>query len=164
MKIGNLLPGKAVTVRLGIVAKLEVVDKSYALLLSPTFTPRYVNRALMQDEDASLPEGASAPALLASRLPYSWEVEVDIAASGPIERLVCVSHKVEIQYGEGRRTARLAMKGPESPDSDFSLLYRYQGISEPAVYLQESQALPKEVAAMVSFFPDFCEASPGSGH
>lgn len=83
MKIGALLPEKSVTVKLGVVIKLEVVDKSYALLLSPTFTPRYVNRALM-NEDEEVPAGASTTAVKSEKLPYKWEVEVDIAATGPI--------------------------------------------------------------------------------
>ena len=164
MNIGNLQPGRSLTVQLDIVAKLEVVDKSWGLLLSPTFTPLFVNRVQGDDDEEKkeLPSGATTPAVLTSKLPYTWEVEVDIVANGPIQRLVCFSHKVDIEYGEGRRSARLAMKLPEAPDSDFNLVYRSQDISEPKLYLQPSEAHSKEIAALVSFFPDFCPPTPSA--
>ena len=117
MNIGNLQPDRSLTLHLDIVAKLEVVDKSWALLLSPTFTPLFLNPRLTDQSGGVAPapvppSGATTPALPSSKLPYSWEVEVDIVANGPIHRLVCFSHKVDIQYGEGRRSARLAMKLP----------------------------------------------------
>ena len=45
MNIGNLKSGTSVTVKLGILMKLEVVDKSWTLILSPTFTPRFANKS-----------------------------------------------------------------------------------------------------------------------
>ena len=137
MNIGNLQPDRSLTVQLDIVTKLEVVDKSWGLLLSPTFTPLFVNKVQGDDEEEKkeLPAGATTPAVSTSKLPYTWEVEVDIVANGPIQRLVCFSHKVDIEYGEGRRSARLAMKLPEAPDTDFNLVYRSQDISEPKLYL-----------------------------
>ena len=114
MNIGNLQPDRSLTIKFDIVAKLEVVDKSWGLVLSPTFTPLFVNRVKGDDEEEEkeLPAGATTPAVSSSKLPYTWEVEVNIVANGPIQRLVCFSHKVDIKYGKGRRSARLAMKLP----------------------------------------------------
>lgn len=51
MNIGNLMPDKSLTVKLSLVQKLEVFDKSWLLSLSPTFTPRYYNKANQDKED-----------------------------------------------------------------------------------------------------------------
>ena len=68
MNIGNLQPDKSLTVQLDIVTKLEVVDKSWGLLLSPTFTPLFVNK-VQGDDDAEvikeLPAGGTTPAVSA---------------------------------------------------------------------------------------------------
>ena len=52
MHIGNLLPGRRLTVKLGILLRLEVVDKSFALLLSSAFVPHAVNRSALLDADS----------------------------------------------------------------------------------------------------------------
>ena len=36
------------------------------------------------NEDEEVPAGASTTAVKSEKLPYKWEVEVDIAATGPI--------------------------------------------------------------------------------
>lgn len=41
MKIGNFEPDKRITVKIGILHKLDVSDKSWTLRLSPTFTPYF---------------------------------------------------------------------------------------------------------------------------
>lgn len=39
MKIGNMVPGQELSVRITFLVKLPVFDKSWAFVLSPTFTP-----------------------------------------------------------------------------------------------------------------------------
>ena len=51
MSIGNLPPGKSLTLQLDVVTKLAVVDKSWGLLLSPTFTPLFVSKLQEDDEE-----------------------------------------------------------------------------------------------------------------
>ncbi len=129
MNIGSLKPGKSVTVKLSIVFSLEVIDKSWALTLSPTFTPLFHNKS----EGAAVARVA-VPAI--QEVPYTWEVEVDIKANGPIERLVCESDEIELKYGDtDKRTASLSMKSPSPPDHDFVLLYRSADINRAKLYI-----------------------------
>ena len=77
-------------------------------------------------------------------------------ANGAIDRLVCLSHPgIKPVFGEERRTVRIALAGPKALDTDFCIAYRSEDINEPQVFLQPSIKYPEEVAALVSFFPDF---------
>lgn len=68
MKIGNFEPDKQITVKLGILQKLDVFDKSWMLRLSPTFTPYYQSKAAVGGNKV-------ARFLSAKNLPYQWEVD-----------------------------------------------------------------------------------------
>ena len=81
---------------------------------------------------------------------------MEILTQGTIERLVCPSHKLEFAYGRERKYAHLKTQKKEAPNTDFVLMYRASEISAPQIYLQESEEYKNEVAALVSFFPDFC--------
>lgn len=39
MKIGNMVPGQEMSIRITFLVKLPVFDKSWAFVLSPTLTP-----------------------------------------------------------------------------------------------------------------------------
>ncbi len=41
MNIGNLLPKRELTIRLTMLVRLPIFDKSWALILSPSMTPRF---------------------------------------------------------------------------------------------------------------------------
>lgn len=102
MKIGNFEPGRKVTVKLGILHKLEVVDKSWTLRLSPTFTPFYKMQTKPKTKDKSDISFVSA-----KELPYQWEVNVEILSTGIIERLLSPSHKLQFTYGAERKYAQV---------------------------------------------------------
>ncbi len=57
MQIGNLLPGKEVSLRLDLLQTLEVFDKSWMLALSPTLTPCFLNKARAEADPVSQQEG-----------------------------------------------------------------------------------------------------------
>ena len=72
---------------------------------------------------------------------------------------MCLSHPgIKPEFGEERRTVRVALSGAKALDTDFCIAYRSQDISEPQLFLQPSVKHPEEVAALVSFFPDFTNA------
>ena len=62
MSIGNLPPGKSLTLQLDVVTKLAVVDKSWGLLLSPTFTPLVTKEQADDEEEEKkeLPDEATS--------------------------------------------------------------------------------------------------------
>ena len=81
---------------------------------------------------------------------------MQITAHAPITRLVSLNHELTTQYGESNRTAACSVKEEGEAGPDFILLFRSADISEPQIYLQESEAHSSEMAALISFFPDFC--------
>ena len=148
MTIGNLQPKRSLRLQLSFLQNLEVFDKSWALSLSPTFAPSFCNAAALTIGEKSQSEIA----------PYSWEVNVEIIAHSQITRLLSYHHKVEPEYGEGRRTAKFSLKGNE-PSPGFSLIFRSVDINEPKIYCQKSEKHGDERAYFISFFPDFCPPS-----
>ena len=149
MDIGNLLPQKKITVKLTLLQSLDVFDKSWMLSLSPTLTPSFTNHAIgggNQKQPQQLEKGAV----------FEWEVSVQITAHAPITRLVSLNHELTTHYGEGNRSVLCSVKGEGEAGPEFMLLFRSADISEPHIYLQESETHSSEMAALISFFPDFC--------
>ena len=86
-----------------------------------------------------------------------WELEVDILAKSRLERALCLTHHPEVVFGSEHRSARLTLQDTGLLHGPFALLVRAADIHEPKVFLQRSFKHPQEIAAGLSFFPNFAE-------
>ena len=70
-----------------------MVNKTWTLTLSPTFAPRYQEFSATASTD-DLPAAVTAKVVEASKLPYKFNVNVQILSPGRIEELICHTHKI----------------------------------------------------------------------
>eukprot|EP00826_Nyctotherus_ovalis_P020298 TRINITY_DN1635_c0_g5_i1.p1 TRINITY_DN1635_c0_g5~~TRINITY_DN1635_c0_g5_i1.p1 ORF type:complete len:575 (+),score=109.59 TRINITY_DN1635_c0_g5_i1:316-2040(+) len=148
--IGNLQPGKEAVIVTRYVKLLETENGSWSFRIPLTYIPTY--------SCEYLPCIQPSPQFVkGNKLPYKWDLSMNINASRAITRVASPSHKISFEFKESNKGAAVTLANQnEIPNTDFILFYKTEDFGKPSVVLQKSEEYD-EYAAMISFCPMFGE-------
>ncbi len=131
VSVGRLMPGEEATVRISHVSRAESHDRGLRLRIPTTVSPRYVPPEQLRTGDPADLDAILPPTVL-GRVPYGLTMKVELSAPGPVRRIACPSHPVEVSVKGRRATVALAGRDIQL-DSDFVLEIELEKPSAPAV-------------------------------
>ncbi len=99
VRVGNLKPRQAVTIRLTYVMDLDIVDKSIRLAFPTTIAPRYATATGTDPIDAAIDGQALNPPHVLS-VPNGISAEVEIDLGKMLAGVTSPSHKIEVTRGK----------------------------------------------------------------
>lgn len=123
MNVANILPGEDVKVELAYTELLVPVDGEYQFTYPTVVGPRYANRTEPGERWVANPytHQGEKPA-------YGFDLEVNLAAGMPIQKVACPSHKTLVAFdAPGAAGIRLDPSETHGGDRDFILKYRLAG-------------------------------------
>jgi Ca-activated chloride channel family protein len=161
VRVGNLKPRQAVTIRLTYVCPLERADRQIRVAFPTTAAPRYATATATDPLDAMIDGDALNPPHVLS-VPYgiTMEVQVDLgrrlkAVTSPSHRIsVCPGRDINGHDADGRQAlVTLAAHGVSEMDRDIVLNIELPREHEPVV---EAAPGPDGASYLaVSFVPEF---------
>ena len=103
VRVGNLKPKQAVTIRISYVASLDRVDRSIRVTFPTTIAPRYATASGMNPIDAAIEGDALNPPHVWG-VPYGLSMEVDVDLRQKIKSITSPTHSISASSlaGEGR--------------------------------------------------------------
>ena len=124
MNVANIMPGDVVRVEMSYTELLVPTDKVYEFVYPTVVGPRYSNQPA---SDAPSPDKwIQNPYLHESEAPpYTFDINVNIAAGMPIQKLFCTSHKVDVHY-HGNSTASIDLEPTEKAGGNRDYILKYQ--------------------------------------
>jgi Ca-activated chloride channel family protein len=106
VRVGNLKPRQAVTIRLTYVTDLQIVDRAIRLSFPTTIAPRYATASGTDPIDAAIDGDALNPPHVLS-VPYGLSMEMEIDLGKALANVTSPSHRLTLPPspgtpGEGR--------------------------------------------------------------
>ena len=126
--IGNLPPGKEVTVKLTYVSELAVDEGRLRFVIPTTVSPRYAPAQDRIGTGRSDEEALNPP--VASTVPYGMNLSVHIAMPGTISAVESPSHPISMKLNDREATITLGQK-ESALDRDFVLSIDAVGLDAP---------------------------------
>ena len=124
MNVANIMPGDVVRVEMSYTELLVPTDKVYEFVYPTVVGPRYSNQTASTAPSSEqwiqnpyLHEGEAPP--------YTFDINVNIAAGMPIKKLFCTSHKVDVHY-HGNSTASIDLEPVEKAGGNRDYILKYQ--------------------------------------
>ena len=154
VRVGNLKPNQAVTIRLTYVCALDRADAGIRVAFPTTVAPRYVSGAGTDPLTAAVDGDALNPPHVL-RVPYGLTMEVDVDLGRPLKGIASPSHALRVQDRGGRRAMVTLAGGVAEMDRDVVLEVALHKEHEPVV----QAAAGKDGASFlaVTFLPEFDE-------
>jgi Ca-activated chloride channel family protein len=150
VRVGNIKPKQAATIRLKYVCPLERVDKSIRVSFPTTLAPRFV--AGSDPIEAAIDGDALNPPHVLC-VPYGISMEVDVALGRQVTSARSPSHAISVANGEDG-TCRISFAGGIAEmDRDVVLLLDLAREHQPCV--QASRGSEGESYLAVTFVPEF---------
>ena len=167
VRVGNLKPGQAVTIRLTYVCALERTDRQIRVAFPTTVAPRYATATGTDPLGAMIDGDALNPPHVLD-VPYGLTMEVEVDLGRALKAITSPSHRITVHPPRHRTAAHadaetdsdwryalvtLAGKGVTEMDRDLVLNVELPREHEPVV-----QAAPGPDGASylaVSFVPEF---------
>ena len=124
MNVANILPGDIIQVELSYTELLVPIDKVYEFAYPTVVGPRYSNQ---KAETAPASENwIQNPYLHQGESPtYTFDIQVNLSAGLPIQKVFSPSHKVNINY-DGPADATIALEKSEQYGGNRDYILRYQ--------------------------------------
>ena len=139
VRVGNLKPRQAATLRLTYIAPLDRQDKSIRVALPTTVAPRFTTSTGVDPVEAIIDGDALNPPHVLT-VPYGLSMEVDIALGRQVSRVSSPSHRVTIANGEDATTCRVSFAGGVTEmDRDIVLLVDLAASSSRACKLARAK-------------------------
>jgi Ca-activated chloride channel family protein len=152
VRVGNLLPRQAVTVRLTYVCPLERADRAVRVAFPTTVAPRYVTATATDPMDAQVDGDAlNPPHVLA--VPYGLTMEVEVDLGRPVRRMTSPSHSIRVTGGDETRSTITLSAGVTEMDRDIVLSIELE--KEHAPVVQVARGTHGESYLAVTFVPEF---------
>ena len=152
VRVGNLLPRQAVTVRLTYVSPLERVDRAIRVAFPTTVAPRYVTATATDPLDAQVDGDALNPPHVLT-VPYGLTMEVEVDLGRPVRRITSPSHPIAVAGGDEIRSTVTLAAGVTELDRDIVLSIELEKEHDPVV--QVAQGKHGESYLAVTFVPEF---------
>jgi Ca-activated chloride channel family protein len=155
VRVGNLKPRQAVTVRLSYVCDVQIVDRSIRLSFPTTVAPRYATASGINPIDAAIDADALNPPHVLD-VPYGLSMEVEIDLDKVVTGVSSPSHAIEATRGPKRTwEVRLAGGGAAEMDRDVVLNLALAKEQEPFALATTTAAGERFLA--INFLPEFTE-------
>jgi Ca-activated chloride channel family protein len=141
MNVANILPSDVIKVELRYTELLVPTDAVYGFVYPTVVGPRYTNQ--LEEEASQSDLWTKNPYLhQAESPPYTFSIDVNIAAGLPIKDVSCPSHKINVNYERPSFSAiRLHPSEKYGGNRDFILNYRLAGGRiETGLLLYEGEA------------------------
>ncbi len=124
MNVANIMPGDLITVEMSYTELLVPTDKVYGFVYPTVVGPRYSNQTAATAppsdkwvQNPYLHEGEAPP--------YTFDINVNIAAGMPIQKLFCTSHQVDVHY-HGNSTASINLDPSDKTGGNRDYILKYQ--------------------------------------
>jgi Ca-activated chloride channel family protein len=148
--IGNLPPGREVSVEISYVSELRVTGGEMRFVLPTTVAPRYAPLSDRVGIGRSEAEALNPPVTL--NAPYRLALRVDVVLPGGPHRLESPSHPVSVTFDGTNATVTLAEE-TGALDRDFVLSLGAASLDAPQTWIEREEDGRASVA--VSLMPRF---------
>ena len=154
VRVGNIKPKQAATIRITYVAQLDRVDRSIRLALPTTVAPRYVSQAGVDPIDAMVDgEALNPPHVLC--VPYGLTLEVDVRLAQRVKSITSKTHDVSVWTNEDDHSQRVMLVGGIAQmDRDVVIEIELAKEHEPSAQVARGRDARESFVA-VSFVPEF---------
>jgi Ca-activated chloride channel family protein len=134
IRVGNLKPKQAATIRISYVRALKQTDREIRIAFPTTLAPRYVTNSGGRDPLEALIDGDAVNPPHVLHVPYGLSMEVEVDLGKRLKRIVSPSHPIRVDRDEERDTQRVAFTGGISEmNRDVVLSLEMAKEEEPAV-------------------------------
>jgi Ca-activated chloride channel family protein len=154
VRVGNIKPRQAATIRLTYVCALDRVDKSIRVVFPTTIAPRYTTATATDPIQAAIEGDALNPPHVLN-VPYGISMEIDIALGRELMRVNSPSHLITVANGDAGTYRVTLSQGVSEMDRDFVLLLDFKREHEPRVEVTGGREGESYLA--VTFVPEFDE-------
>ena len=155
VRVGNLKPRQAVTVRLSYVNDVQIVDRSIRLSFPTTVAPRYATSSGVDPIDAAIDADALNPPHVLD-VPYGLSMEVEIDLDKVVTGVSSPSHAIEARRGPKQAwMVNFAGGGAAEMDRDVVLNLALAREQEPFALATTTAAGERFLA--INFLPEFSE-------
>ncbi|HEY7119922.1 MAG TPA: VIT domain-containing protein [Tepidisphaeraceae bacterium] len=154
VRVGNLKPRQAVTIRLSYVADLETVDRSIRLAFPTTIAPRYTTASGTDPLDAAVDGDALNPPHVLS-VPYGLSMELEIDLGKGLTAIESPSHAIQAMRQAAALWKVTFAGGFAEMDRDVVLNLKLAREQEPFALAATSPQGERFVA--LNFLPEFEE-------
>eukprot|EP01017_Pseudomicrothorax_dubius_P012434 TRINITY_DN1513_c0_g2_i2.p1 TRINITY_DN1513_c0_g2~~TRINITY_DN1513_c0_g2_i2.p1 ORF type:complete len:685 (-),score=64.68 TRINITY_DN1513_c0_g2_i2:64-2118(-) len=148
IKVGNIPAKSTVKIVIGYAENVEVQESLfYSMIVSSTLTPRYVSR-LSPNTSVSISTGG---------VDFTWDIIATIYSSKGLQAVQSPTHQINVNYLEGKKTAKISFAQVEKPNRNFVLQFSTADIHQPTVILSEHTLYSTgetSYTAMISFLPE----------
>ena len=152
--VGNLPPGKEVTVRLTYVTELAVDDGRLRFAIPTTVSPRYAPAEDKVGTGRSASEALNPPVMLS--VPYGLNLSVRVTMPDTISAIESPSHPIALKMDHSGATVTLAQKDA-ALDRDFVLSIEAPGLDAPQALVERQDDGTEAIG--VAFAPAFATTS-----
>lgn len=162
VRVGNLKPRQAVTIRLTYVTDLQVVDRQIRLSFPTTIAPRYVTASGMDPIDAAIEGDALNPPHVLS-VPYGLSMEMEIDLGKSLVNVTSPSHALTVTPspgtpGEGRFGKPVSITlATTLAEMNRDLILLLNLTKEQSPFAVASTSSENENFIAVNFLPEFEE-------
>jgi Ca-activated chloride channel homolog len=154
VRVGNLKPHQAATIRLTYVCPLEKVDKSIRVSFPTTVAPRYVTDAGTDPLTAAIDgEAVNPPHVL--HVPYGLQMEVEIDLGRDLRAVISPSHSVQVRTTKAGTALVTLSGGVTEMNRDIVLALDLKREHQPTI--QAAAGKQGESFLAVTFVPEFDE-------
>ncbi|HYE19564.1 MAG TPA: VIT and VWA domain-containing protein [Tepidisphaeraceae bacterium] len=163
VRVGNLKPRQAVTLRLTYVMDLEVVDRSIRLAFPTTIAPRYVTDSGTDPVDAMIDGEALNPPHVLS-VPYGLTAEIQVDLGRMLRGVTSPTHSVVVKHedmkheeGASRHAVLVTLAGGVA-EMNRDLVLNLELAKEREPFALAATNAQGETFVALSFLPEFEEA------
>jgi Ca-activated chloride channel family protein len=165
VRVGNLKPRQAVTIRLTYVTDLQAVDRQIRLSFPTTIAPRYVTASGMDPIDAAIEGDALNPPHVLS-VPYGFSMEMEIELGKLLAGVTSPSHAITPALGtlgagggEGRAGKPITITlATTQAEMNRDLVLVLSLTKEQSPFALASRSSDGENFIAVNFLPEFEES------
>ncbi|HTL29467.1 MAG TPA: VIT domain-containing protein, partial [Tepidisphaeraceae bacterium] len=111
IRVGNLKPKQAATIRISYVRALKQTDREIRIAFPTTVAPRYVTDSGGRDPLEALIDGDAVNPPHVLHVPYGLSTEIEVDLGKRVKRIVSPSHPIQVDQDDQRLTQRVTFKG-----------------------------------------------------
>ena len=156
VRVGNLKPRQAVTVRLSYVRDVQVVDRSIWLSFPTTVAPRYATASGVDPIDAAIDADALNPAHVLD-VPYGLSMEVEIDLDKVVTGVSSPSHAIEARRGAKQTWMVNFAGGGGAAEMDRDVVLNLALAKEQEPFALATTTAAGERFLAINFLPEFTE-------
>ena len=158
VRVGNLKPRQAATIRITYISPLERVDRQIRVAFPTTIAPRYATATATDPVEAMIDADAlNPPHVLA--VPYGLSMHLEIDLGRKITGVCSHSHPIHVDRDGDERAVVTLAGGVAEMNRDIVLTIALPKEHEPSVQWAKGEAGGSYLA--VTFVPEFDESELG---